>query len=180
MKILEILQQVNQAKDLKRSGWVRENIPDPESVAEHIFGTAFLALVLGPKLGVDETKLVKMAIIHDVAETKIGDVVWDRGKIKLHEVKNQKDRDELEAIKDIFAEESDEYIELFVEMQKLETAEAKIFKQLDRLEMAVQALHYEHKFQKDLTEFFDSVDSYLTHPVLVEIHNQIKTNRPQI
>jgi len=36
----------------------------------------------------------------------------------------------------------------------MESNEAKIFKQLDGLEMAIQALEYEEEAGKDLTEFF--------------------------
>jgi putative hydrolase of HD superfamily len=45
--IVDSLLKVGKLKSLKRTGWVREGMPDPESVAEHTFRVCFLILVLG-------------------------------------------------------------------------------------------------------------------------------------
>ena len=174
-----MIRQVNLSKRIKRTGWVRENIPDPESVAEHIFGTVFLAMVLGPKLGVDREKLVRMALIHDISETKTGDLIVERGKEKMASIREQKDKLELEAIRELFEGESQTYIDLFKEMQEVQTPEARVFKQLDKLEMAIQALEYEIEFGKNLTEFFDNTQTHLTHPYLREIFAKVLSARPR-
>src|SRR3989339_2211175 len=77
--LIDFLHKVGQLKGLKRTGWVYKNIPDPESVAEHSFRTAILALVLADELKADKERLVKMALIHDLAESITGDLTpWDK------------------------------------------------------------------------------------------------------
>jgi putative hydrolases of HD superfamily len=79
-KIVEVLLKTGRLKSIKRSGWVREKMPDPESVAEHTFRICFLVLLLGDELKVDTDKLLRMAIVHDIEEAMTGDPVTQRGK----------------------------------------------------------------------------------------------------
>src|SRR5437773_73680 len=50
-ELLNALTQIGNLKDLPRAGWVREQVPYPESVADHSFRAMVFALVLGPQLG---------------------------------------------------------------------------------------------------------------------------------
>lgn len=52
-ELIKLLKIVGKLKQLKRSGWVRNNIPDPETVAEHSFRVAMLAMLWAPEAGVD-------------------------------------------------------------------------------------------------------------------------------
>src|SRR3990167_3939965 len=101
--ISDLLLKVGKLKSLKRTGWVREKMPDPESVAEHTFRVCFLALLLGEKLDVDANKLLKMALVHDFEEAETQDPVTQRG------AKNTSSHDhtkEKEIIEKLFAEAS--------------------------------------------------------------------------
>ena len=63
-------------KHLPRTGWKRMNAP-LESVADHSFGVAIIALVLAKMEGLsssDESILLKRALLHDLHEVKIGDL----------------------------------------------------------------------------------------------------------
>ena len=60
-------------KQLPRTGWVRSNVENPESVAAHSWGMAILALRLAPK-DVDLTKVLSMCLVHDLPEVKVGDL----------------------------------------------------------------------------------------------------------
>ncbi len=64
--LIKFAKIVGKLKRLKRTGWVKNNIIDPESVAEHSFRLAVLTMVLAPKVGVDQLKTTKMALIHDL------------------------------------------------------------------------------------------------------------------
>ena len=64
-------------KNLARTGWVLRGAAR-ESVAEHTYGTAIVALVLArmEKLKAsDEAALVRIALLHDLHEARIGDLV---------------------------------------------------------------------------------------------------------
>ena len=47
MDEIEFLRKAGKLKATKRTGWIIEGITSPESVAEHSFRTALMALVLG-------------------------------------------------------------------------------------------------------------------------------------
>ena len=61
-------------KRLDRSGWVREGISNPESVAAHSWGVAWLVVALCPS-DIDREKALMMAVINDIGEVRIGDLV---------------------------------------------------------------------------------------------------------
>lgn len=69
-------------KHLPRTGWVRTGAPN-ESVAEHTFGVAIIALALAKMENLsanDESALLKRALLHDIHEAKIGDLTPDEKK----------------------------------------------------------------------------------------------------
>jgi len=69
-------------KHVPRTGWKRAGAPG-ESVAEHTFGTAIIALALAKMEGLplqDESELLKRALLHDLHEVKIGDLTPEEKK----------------------------------------------------------------------------------------------------
>lgn len=174
-KLLDFTIAIGKSKRLIRSGWVREKIKDPESVAEHSFRVSILAMTLADKLGLDKEKLIQMAILHDLGELITGDLVWSRGKII--DLKKRQDKEELEkkGIKKIFSSigKGQEYIKLYEEMIERITEEAKFFWQLDKLEMAIQALEYESSDKKNLEEFFINADLQIDSPYLKKVMSEI-------
>ncbi len=145
MNILKFAKIVGKLKTTKRTGWVMQNIPAPESVADHSFRVAVLAMILAPKVGVDVNKVTKMALIHDLGEAIIGDIITTWGKKPLP-ILPEKKRRERKAIEKIFSViDQKEYVKLFEEYEKMQTKEAQFVKQIDRLEFAIQAWEYEKK-----------------------------------
>jgi 5'-deoxynucleotidase YfbR-like HD superfamily hydrolase len=64
-------------------------------------------------------------------------------------------------------------------MVERKSPEADIFWQLDKLEMAIQALKYEQTTGISLEEFFVSVNLHLTHPFLREVFSHVQMARPK-
>ena len=62
-----------------RTGWVRSGIQRPESVADHMYRMAVLALAATGAADYDQPRLVKMAIVHDLAEALVGDIAPSDG-----------------------------------------------------------------------------------------------------
>ncbi len=177
MDFLDLALKIGELKKLKRSGWVREKVKNPESIADHSFRTAVLAMVLAPHLKVDQNKLIKMALVHDIGEVESGDVVWERGEFSDEERRQKKEETEEKAIAKIFKEFGKEYVSLFRELIERRSDEAKALWQIDRLERMIQALEYEKEQGVDLSEFFASTEKHITHPKLHEIMQQILTQR---
>lgn len=179
-KLLEFLNQTAKSKKLLRTGWIREKIKDPESVAEHSFQLSVIAMVLADQFNLDKEKLIKMAVLHDLAEVITGDLVYARGKIMDLEKLKRKEEAELQGIKKMFRiiGKEGEFGRLFEEMLEKKTPEAKIFWQLDKLEMVIQALNYEKSQNKSLDEFFVISRIQIQNPYLFGVLKEIIKARP--
>eukprot|EP00767_Chilomastix_cuspidata_P004469 gnl/Chilomastix_cuspidata/4613.p1 GENE.gnl/Chilomastix_cuspidata/4613~~gnl/Chilomastix_cuspidata/4613.p1 ORF type:complete len:185 (+),score=66.30 gnl/Chilomastix_cuspidata/4613:15-569(+) len=145
----EFLDTVYSLKALPRTGWVEYGIPAPESVAGHSFGAALLALLLSPP-GIDRDKAIRMALVHDVAESIIGDI-----SITARMPEAEKRRRETAAMH-LLAEKagSEELMQLFEEYEARETPEAQFVKKVDLLDMMLQAHIYERAHKAPLDSFF--------------------------
>lgn len=178
MKFLEFALTIGKLKKIKRSGWLRHKIPSPESVADHSFRTAVLAMILAPQLGIDVNKAAKMALIHDIGEAKIGDIVTMIGTKTLPNLA-AKIQQEKDAIRQIFQGiDAIEYSALFEEFEANQTPVAKFVKQIDKLEMGIQAYEYEKEdSSRNLQEFIDTVGQVVTEHklrTLVEELNHLR------
>jgi len=149
--LMDLFHKVGKLKEIKRKGWIRYNIPSPESVAEHVFRVAFIAMMVGKEMDADVLKLLKMALIHDVPEVICGDITPHNGISQ-----EKKRRMEEDAIKRLFSKLPDgkEYVELWEEIEEGKSKEAKILKDIDKLELMLQASEYKQKYpDKNLFEF---------------------------
>jgi putative hydrolase of HD superfamily len=61
-------------KDRPRTGWGLRGVADPESVADHSWGTALLCLLFADEAGVDAAEALEIALVHDLAEADTGDI----------------------------------------------------------------------------------------------------------
>jgi len=132
-KLIEFLGLIGQLKNNTRHVWNSEG--RQESVAEHCWRLAVMAnLVAGEFPNVDINKVVKMCLIHDFGEALTGDIP------SFYKTKQDEENEDLaiaDLLKHLPGEISAEYVELFTEMNQLNTAEAKLFKALDKLEAIV-------------------------------------------
>lgn len=173
---LELYEHIFKLKRLDRFGWTKYPTKSPESVAEHSFGLAILALSIAPKIGLDTSKAVTIALIHDLGESIIGDIQSPENE----EAEKEKHSIEGAAIKKILpllSEEPKKLEELWQEFEEGSSAEAKFIKELDKIEMCLQALSYEKEQSLSLDEFFDHTEKRLTIPELVSLFQEIKSQR---
>ena len=138
------LKEILGLKNVLRAGWVRAGIKSPESVAAHSWGMSMLALKLAPK-ELDLTRVLSLCIVHDIPEVRVGDLT-------PHDDTSTKAEDELNAM----TEMAPEWVGLFEEYERGKTPEAKFVKQLDKLDMALQAEIYQSEFDIPLNEFIES------------------------
>ena len=131
-------------KNVLRAGWVKAGITTPESVAAHSWGMSMLALKLAPK-ELNLARVLSLCIIHDIPEVRVGDLT-------PHDDTSTKAQDELKAM----TEMAPEWVGLFEEYEQGQTPEAKFVKQLDKLDMALQAEIYQAEFGISLEEFIES------------------------
>ena len=149
--MIDTLLEIYDLKDEKRTGWQLRNIEDPESVAAHSWGVAFLALNYIPD-NLDSEKVLKLAVIHDIAEAEVGDIA--KRAVDVENKISEEEKEELERAK---AEDYSEQLGRFVsdnwkEYQERNTEEARFVKDIDLIDMCLQALKYEKQQRYDPEE----------------------------
>ena len=164
--LIEGWYEIVHLKQVYRKGWLQRGIPpeECESVAEHSFGNAMLCLLLladEPEL--DPAKVLRLALIHDLGEAYVGDIT---PQDRVDSV--EKSRLETDAIEKILRKlpGGDGLINDWHEYENQTSAEARFVKQVDRLELAMQASVYEHQGKVRAEEFLDSADRHLTNPAM--------------
>ena len=146
-----------QLKQLYRQGWLRGGVSRErcESVAEHSFGCAVLASWLAqayyPEL--DVCKVLRMALLHDFGEIYAGDII-PSDAVEPEEKRLR----EAGSVGKVFADlpGGAVYLSLWEEFERNETAEARFVRQIDRLEMGLQAGVYALQGLVEPDQFFDS------------------------
>jgi len=106
-KLLDLLLETATLKRMPRIGWEMRGVPHVESVAEHSFGTALVALALAETVAVegqagplDLERVLIMALLHDLAEVRLTDLPVSAVRLIPPEVKSQA---ETAAISDLLA-----------------------------------------------------------------------------
>jgi len=153
-------------KRVRRKGWMTGvGVRQPESVADHVFRTAVLTMCVSDMKGLDTEKLVRMALLHDLHEAVMGD--YDHAE-KTAMGKDELERRERSAIQSMISRLpqplQERYRRLAFEYLRQETKEAQFLRQLDRLEMIMQALEYERAGydRERLQRFWDDVEGTFT------------------
>ena len=172
--ILDFFKTAVNLKNISRQGWIDKlSLKHPESVADHSYSMAIMGMIISDLENYNSEKILKMILLHDLAESKIGDYtpnqISKENKIKIEN--NAYD----EMISTLPESIKSQYAQIWKEYQKQESPESKIVRQIDKLEMALQAKMYQNEGSpKDSVEsFFKSAEEGITHPKLREILNQI-------
>jgi putative hydrolases of HD superfamily len=170
-----------QLKQLYRQGWLRRGVQRErcETVAEHSFACAVLASWLAqayfPQL--DAHRALLMALVHDFGEIYAGDIIPS-------DAVGSQERHRLEAdsveqlLGKLFCGET--ILRLWEEFERNETPEARFVRQIDRLEMGLQAGVYALQGLLQPEEFFASVRRSLEDPALCNLMDGIQEICPPL
>ncbi|MBI2641214.1 HD domain-containing protein [Candidatus Roizmanbacteria bacterium] len=169
--ITDLYFKFNRLKRLERQGWLRSiTSGETESVAEHSFGSAVLTLFIVSEYfpHLDAFKMAIMSLFHETPEIYTGDPT--PGQIPLAE----KERRERKAVKRIFPlRKQKKFAALWEEYAEGKTEEAKLVRQIQYLEMALQAKIYEKEHHVDLSEFIETAREKISEEKLVQLLEEI-------
>ncbi|MBI4614114.1 MAG: alpha/beta fold hydrolase [Planctomycetes bacterium] len=169
-------------KRLQRSGWVRAGVPQPESVADHSYRLALLALALAPRFGIDAGRAASIALVHDLAESRTGDLYVHPDRSDAAARRDAKRKEEARILADLLgrAPGTDEWTGWLAEYQTGSSAEGRFVRALDKLEMALSALDYERTYGIDLEEFWESAREGLEPGPITDLLAEIRSRRPAL
>lgn len=166
--------RIQTLKLLPRIGWLQRGLRDVESIAEHSFGVAALALLVGDlHEGMDRGRLLAIALVHDFAEALVGDLPASASRLIGKAVKHEAERKALIELLGALPQ-GDNYLELWEEYCRGGSPEARLVKALDRLEMLAQALVYERGGARGLDEFWEELEGWgVEFPVVRAMADQL-------
>ncbi|CAM2907850.1 HD domain-containing protein [Vibrio neptunius] len=133
-KQLALVMELDQLKSVLRRTRVKSAQGRLENSAEHSWHVALMAILMEEHANepVNIARVVKMLLLHDIVEIDAGDTfVYDTAASKVQAEK------ELVAAQRLFAllpnDQGQELLELWLEFERAESADAKFGKALDRI-----------------------------------------------
>lgn len=160
-RLLELAYAAMRLKDEPRAGWVMHGVQDPESVAAHSWGTAYLCLLFAGEAGVDAGRAVTMAVVHDIAEAKTGDFAARAAAEDRRVPEAEKARLERAAVLELLpGATAATPAALWHAYEERGDAEAVFVRDMNLIDMCLQALRYEREARYDASVLIASRDSH--------------------
>lgn len=136
---LEFLYEIGSLRYLER-GWRQHFGVSMANNLEHAFRVMYLALIIARNEGgANEEKILKMCLVHDIAETRTTDLSYmQKVYVSPDEKKSAHDLFDGTVIEDLNKEILEEY-------KKRESKEAKIVKDADNLDVDIELKELEER-----------------------------------
>ena len=170
----DFFKSILELKNIPRKGWIDKlDIKNPESVADHSYSMTFMAMIISEMQGLDTPKVVKMSLLHDLAESSIGDFTPDdisqENKIKL-------EKDAMEKIiKNLPEKLVNNYQTIWDEFVSCNSKEAIFVHEMDKLEMVFQAKNYldNGASREKIQSFIDSGNAEIKNKDLKDLVSKL-------
>ncbi|KAF2235576.1 hypothetical protein EV356DRAFT_500071 [Viridothelium virens] len=148
-------------KTTKREGWRRFDIDHGESISDHMYRMSIMTMLAPSSLSsqLDVSRCISMALVHDMAESLVGDITPMDNMAKTEKVRREADTMDF-LCKSLLGRvdqgiAGDRIRQLWQEYEDGETLEAKFVHDVDKMELILQMIEYERTFEGrlDLGEF---------------------------
>lgn len=138
---INFLFEIGSLRNVQR-GWRQHLGMDCANVMEHTLRVVWLSLMIAKMEGADENKVVRMALVHDLSETRTSDLSY------IQKVYAETDDDK--AAKDMVNDTiiADFYANEFREYEERKSLEARIVKDADNLDIDLEMKELEEKGSK--------------------------------
>jgi putative hydrolase of HD superfamily len=159
--MLATLIELERLKRLGRTGWVLRGLPNgTESVAAHSFGVCVAAMLLADQIKqrgveIDCEKVLRMALVHDWAETRVGDMPKTATDYFGAEARKSAETAALADIVNGLGSCETEYKTLHADYEDRSSLEARVVKAADVIDLLVEAYALERAGAKGLDEFWE-------------------------
>jgi putative hydrolase of HD superfamily len=160
--MISVLLELQRLKRLDRTGWVLRGLPPgAESVAAHSYGVALTAMLLADEAAgrgaeVNVERVVRLALLHDLQETRTGDLPRTVADYYGAEVRRRAERAAFDDVMRPLGEKlSSAYAELHEDYEARASLEARLVKAADIVDLLAQALMFERAGARGLDEFWE-------------------------
>jgi putative hydrolase of HD superfamily len=162
--MIQTLIELQRLKRLERTGWTLRGLaPGAESVAAHSYGVTVAAMMLADEVrargvSVDVERLLRMALLHDWAEARVGDMPRTGGQYFGADARRRAERAAFDDIvKGLGRKIEADYSALHEDYEHRASLEARLVKAADIIDLLVQALAFERAGVRGLDEFWEGV-----------------------
>ncbi|CEP64796.1 5'-deoxynucleotidase LALA0_S13e03202g [Lachancea lanzarotensis] len=176
--VLAFMHIVELLKVQKRTGWLDHRITACESIADHMYRMGITAMLIKDP-AVNRDKCVRIAMVHDIAESLVGDITpFDPvGKDEKH-LRELATINYLceELIKPYNPVAAQEILDDWLAYENISSLEARYVKDIDKFEMLVQCFEYEKRAggKRDLDQFWDAIKSIKTEEIKGWAHDLVQ------
>ena len=135
--------------------------PGAESVAAHSYGVAFAAMLVADEVRargveVDVERVLRIALLHDLAEARTGDMPRTMALYYGAEARRVAERAAFaDMVQDLGEQRSADYGTLHEDYEARESLEARLVKAADIVDLLAQALVFERAGARELDEFWE-------------------------
>ncbi len=179
--IVDFALQADRLDMLPRTGWQMRGVARPETVAAHCFGTALWTMLLADETpGVDADKALRMALLHELGETKLSDIPKIAESYLPPGAKDDAERRIAAELLEPLGARGAACLALVVEFQAGATVEAKLVRAADKLHMMMKALRYELDGNRGVAEFWSYEPNFPDYglPLVRELFAALRARRP--
>jgi putative hydrolases of HD superfamily len=164
--MLSVLLELQRLKRLDRTGWVLRGLqPGAESVGAHTYGVALAAMLLADEVrrrggALDVERVLRLALVHDWAETRMGDLPRTASDYFGAEARQRAERAAFDdMVADLGAESAREYSAWHEEYETRASVEARLVKAADVIDLLAQAFVFERAGARELGEFWENIEA---------------------
>lgn len=178
--ILRFMIRADKLKEVKRTGWLIAKVQDPEHDGDHSYSTAAMSYLIAKRMGLDAERCAVIGLFHEINEVITGDIAtrFDKSlqtvppktkkklgrqnELKLAAILDKKEKEELRAVLD--------------EYYTQRTMEAKLVKQVDKLDYIIQIIIYSKRIKSDerVEEFFKTAGAIIDISAVRYIYEKVR------
>ncbi|MGI0090610.1 MAG: HD domain-containing protein [Nitrososphaerales archaeon] len=138
-----LLRSAGKLKTIKRTGWIRKAgiLENAESVADHSFRMAIIGAYLSEVERLDSSRVIRMCLFHDLAESEIGDLTPEE-KVSEQDHRKMEDSEIMKIFVDLPEKIRKKFLRDWKDLLQNESKEARLVWKIDKLEMGLQMKDY--------------------------------------
>lgn len=158
-RVIQTTLALDPLTSLPRTGWRLRGVVPCESIAEHSFGVALVAMLLVDEVRargetLDGEQVLRMALLHDAGEVRTGDIPLPGKSPGL--------RRELQAAEEGFVAATlpAAQLQTWRAVEQGDTLEARVVKAADKVQMMIKVLVYERQRGAMLEDFWHNPKNF--------------------
>jgi len=188
--VLNFIEEIGKLKNLSRTGWRFHGIiGDTESISDHCYRVSLLAMLLGDVLvshhevELDMDKVMRIALLHEIAEARIGDIPFPAFRYIDEEYKSKAEERAVDEILNSLGRIGRKYYELWREFEECSSLEGRLVRAADKLELMIQVYQYEEIGYRNLDRFWTNpwnMQGFDLHEFIGEIMQALVEKRNKL